>query len=102
MSSEYPLPYTRWATAVFVSAFGMIGMAQQPRQYTKEDYAKAEKFMPYNVIPLAYPGVVRAKWLDDGRFWYRDSKSGDFKSDGWDYVIVDPANKTKSPAFDQA
>jgi dipeptidyl aminopeptidase/acylaminoacyl peptidase len=72
-------------------------MAQQPRQYTKEDYANAEKFMAYNVAPLAYAGVVRAKWLDDGRFWYRD-----YKSDGWDYVIVDPANKTKAPAFDQA
>ena len=53
--------------------------------------------MPYNVAPLAYTGAVRAKWLDDGRFWYRD-----YKSDGWDYVIVDPANKTRTPAFDQA
>ena len=74
----------------------MAGMAQQPRQYTKEDYAKAEKFMPYNVDPLAYTGAVRPKWLEDGRFWYRD-----FKSDGWDYVVVDPSNKTKVPAFDQ-
>ena len=85
-----------WAVAFFVSGFGMAGMAQQPRQYTKEDYAKAEKFMPYNVAPLAYTGVVRAKWLEDGRFWYRD-----YKSDGWDFVIVDPANKTKASAFDQ-
>jgi dipeptidyl aminopeptidase/acylaminoacyl peptidase len=97
MSSDYTLPYPRWAAAFLVSAFGMAGMAQQPRQYTKEDYAKAEKFMPYNVAPLAYTGVVRAKWLEDGRFWYRDHMS-----DGWDYVIVDPANKTKAPAFDQA
>jgi dipeptidyl-peptidase 4 len=75
----------------------MAGMAQQPRQYTKEDYAKAERFMAYNVAPLAYTGVVRAKWLEDGRFWYRD-----YKSDGWDYFIVDPATRTKAPAFDQA
>jgi len=72
-------------------------MAQQPKQYTKDDYAKAEKFMPYNMAPLAYQGVVRAKWLEDGRFWYRD-----YRADGWDYVVVDPASKTKSPAFDQA
>jgi dipeptidyl aminopeptidase/acylaminoacyl peptidase len=72
-------------------------MAQQPRQYTKEEYVKAEKFMAYNVVPLAYSGVVHAKWLDDGRFWYRD-----YKSDGWDFVIADPANRTKVPAFDQA
>src|SRR5208282_6694531 len=31
--------------------------AQQPRQYTDADYAAAEKFMPYNVNPLAYSGV---------------------------------------------
>jgi dipeptidyl-peptidase 4 len=77
-------------------------MAQQPRQYTKEDYASAEKFMPYNVAPLAYTGVVRAKWLEDGRFWYRDYKSADGNSGGWDFVIVDPASKTRTPAFDQA
>ena len=90
----------RYASRVvifFVSACGIAGMAQQPRQYTKEDYAKAEKFMAYNADPLAYAGQVRPKWLDDGRFWYRD-----VKPDGWDYVIVDPANKTKLPAFDQA
>jgi len=89
--------YPAWAVAFFVGGVGMAAMAQQPRQYTKEDYAKAEKFMEYNVAPLAHTGVVRAKWLEDGRFWYRD-----YKSDGWDYVIVDPANKTKAPAFDQA
>ncbi len=97
MSSEYTLRYPRWAAAFLLSAFGTAALAQQPRQYTKEDYAKAEKFMGYNVTPLAYAGVVRAKWLDDGRFWYRD-----YKSNGWDYVIVDPANKSKAPAFDQA
>jgi dipeptidyl-peptidase 4 len=97
MSSDFTLPYPRWATAVLVFAFAMVGMAQQPRQYTTEDYAKAEKFMSYNVAPLAYTGVVRAKWLDDGRFWYRD-----YKSDGWDYVIVDPASRAKTPAFNQA
>lgn len=59
----------RYASRVvifFVSACGIAGMAQQPRQYTKEDYAKAEKFMAYNADPLAYAGQVRPKWLDDG------------------------------------
>jgi len=97
MSSEFKLPYPRCAAAFLLFAFEMVGMAQQPRQYTVEDYASAEKFMSYNVAPLAYTGVVRAKWLDDGRFWYRD-----YKPDGWDYVVVDPASKAKAPAFDQA
>jgi hypothetical protein len=30
--------------------------------------------MAYNVNPLAYKGVVRAQWLDDDRFWYRDCR----------------------------
>ncbi|HTR35301.1 MAG TPA: DPP IV N-terminal domain-containing protein [Bryobacteraceae bacterium] len=85
-----------WTVLFLVLGFETPGTAQ-PRQYTKGDYAKAEKFMPYNVDPLAYTGLVRAKWMDDGRFWYRD-----YKSDGWDYVIVDPATKTKASAFDQA
>jgi dipeptidyl aminopeptidase/acylaminoacyl peptidase len=72
-------------------------MAQQPRQYTKEDYARAERFMTYNVQALSSTGVVRAKWLADGRFWYRETAA-----DGWNFVLVDPATKTKAPAFDQA
>jgi dipeptidyl-peptidase-4 len=72
-------------------------MAQQGRQYTKDDYARAEKFMAYNMGPLASTGVVRPKWLEDGRFWYRDASAG-----GWDFVVVDPAKKVKSAAFDQA
>ena len=89
--------YPAWPVAFFVLGFGVAAMAQQPRQYTGDDYARAEKFMPYNVAPLTYTGVVRPKWLEDGRFWYRD-----FRSEGWDFVIVDPANKTKVAAFDQA
>jgi len=45
--------------------FALVATAQQPRQYTKQDYAQAEKFMPYNLNPLSYSGVVRAHWLDD-------------------------------------
>ena len=73
-----------------------IGMAQG-KQLTNEDYAKAEKFMSYNVNPLVYHGVARPTWMDDGRFWYRDSGP-----DGVTFVVVDPAKGTKGPAFDQA
>ena len=73
-----------------------IGMAQG-KQLTNEDYAKAEKFMSYNVNPLVYHGVARPTWMDDGRFWYRDSGPN-----GVTFVVVDPAKGTKGPAFDQA
>ena len=53
--------------------------------------------MPYNVNPLAYKGVVNAKWLDDDRFWYRDVDSS-----GTTIVLVDPAKGAHAPAFDHA
>src|SRR5580658_11293470 len=72
------------------------GLAQG-KQLTTEDYARAEKFMAYNVNPLVYHGVARPTWMSDGRFWYRDNGP-----DGVTFVVVDPAKGTKEPAFDQA
>jgi dipeptidyl-peptidase-4 len=71
-------------------------VAQQPKQYTTEDYAAAERFMSYNVNPLAWHGVVKAQSLDDGRFWYRDASQT-----GINYVLLDPAKGTRAAAFDQ-
>jgi len=70
--------------------------AQQPRQYTNDDYAAAEKFMPYVMNPLAWKGQVKAQSLDDGRFWY---KSVD--DTGISFILLDPAKGTRNPAFDQ-
>jgi dipeptidyl-peptidase 4 len=71
------------------------GMAQG-KQLTTEDYARAEKFMGYNVSSLVYHGVARPTWMEDGRFWYRDNGP-----DGITFFVVDPAKGTKTPAFDQ-
>ncbi len=81
--------------AVFVLCLG-TGLAQDAKQLAAQDYADAEKFMPYNVNPLAYQGQVHAKWLEDGRFWYRDADAT-----GVSYVVVDPAKGTRGAAFDQ-
>jgi dipeptidyl aminopeptidase/acylaminoacyl peptidase len=70
-------------------------LAQQPRQYTDQDYANAEKFMAYNVNPLAYKGQVNAQWLDDERFWYREVDES-----GTSYVMVNAAKVSHSPLFD--
>jgi dipeptidyl-peptidase 4 len=70
--------------------------AQQPRQYTDQDYAHAEKFMAYNVNPLAYKGQVTAQWLDDDRFWYREVDES-----GITYIVADPSKDTRGPLFDQ-
>jgi len=72
-------------------------MAQQPRQLTDADYAAAERFMPYNVNPLAYPGLVHAQPTEDGRFWYRDASDK-----GITYMLIDPVKATRAVAFDHA
>ena len=81
---------------VVVSAMAASGFAQAGKQYTKEDYARAEKFMTYNVAPLVYHGVTGATWMADGRLWYRDTGA-----DGSTIVVVDPAKGSKGAAFDQ-
>src|ERR1700751_498888 len=81
------------------AAFTLVCLAvfaQQPHQYTDQDYANAEKFMAYNVNPLAYKGQVNAQWLDDDRFWYREVDDS-----GTTYVMVDPEKGSRSPLFDQ-
>jgi dipeptidyl-peptidase 4 len=76
--------------------FAVNGMAQG-KQLTTDDYARAEKFMAYNVNSLVYHGVARPTWMGDGRFWYRDNGP-----DGVTFMVVDPVKGTKKPAFDQA
>ena len=39
----------------------LAGFTQEPKQYSDQDYASAEKFMAYNVNPLAYKGQVNAQ-----------------------------------------
>jgi dipeptidyl-peptidase 4 len=86
---------TAGAVAAFILSVGACA-AQQPRQFTAQDYAQAEKFMAYNVNPLAYNGQVRAQVLDDSRFWYRE-----VDDNGISYVMLDPAKAAHGPLFDQ-
>src|SRR5438270_824794 len=67
-----------------------------PRALTSADYAAAEKFMGYNTTPLV-SGTVRANWLPDNRFWYRNTTA-----QRSDFVLFDPAKGKGEPAFDHA
>jgi dipeptidyl aminopeptidase/acylaminoacyl peptidase len=77
--------------------WGAMAAAQAGRVYTATDYAQAERWMDYNVNPLVYHTVKDPVWLDDGRFWYRD-----LGPDGMTTMLVDPAKRTKAPAFDRS
>ncbi|HYR86447.1 MAG TPA: DPP IV N-terminal domain-containing protein [Terriglobia bacterium] len=69
----------------------------QTRALTADDYSRAEKFMGYNTNPLVLHAGVRPTWLPDERFWYRVATEN-----GNEFVLVDPARSTRTPAFDHA
>ncbi|QJX45494.1 prolyl oligopeptidase family serine peptidase [Hymenobacter taeanensis] len=71
--------------------------AQQRPVLTAQDYARAEHFLSYNTQPLIDGSAGQPHWLANDRFWYRV-----LTARGSEYVLVDPARKTRTVAFDQA
>jgi dipeptidyl-peptidase 4 len=69
--------------------------AQQPRQLTAEDYARAEQFLGATASQLVSGLAGQPTWLEDGRFWYRATTAG-----GAEFVMVDPARGMRAAAFD--
>jgi len=87
---------TMRATALFLAAALARGAtAQAPRALTADDYARAERFMGYNTTPLISGAAVRPTWLSGDRFWYRNAIAG-----GAEFVLVDPARRSRTRAFD--
>ena len=69
--------------------------AQQSRQLTAEDYARAERYLGATTAPLVTGTGVRPTWLDDGRFWYRTTLPN-----GSGFFVVDPVRRTREAVFD--
>lgn len=65
-------------------------------QVTKEDYARAQQFLPGNAEKLVFKQRIDPQWIENSdRFWYRnDTRSGK------EFVLVDPVSNTQRPAFD--
>ena len=70
--------------------------AQQGPQLTAKDYEHAEKFLSYNTSSLIDHENVNAVWFDGDKFWYRI-----LTAKGSEFILVDPAKKTRRAAFDQ-
>ena len=64
------------------------------RALTSADYDRAVKMLSSRVNPLVSGGSVTATWLPDNRFYYRSSTPT-----GAEWVIVDPAKKTRTSLF---
>jgi dipeptidyl aminopeptidase/acylaminoacyl peptidase len=77
-------------------AFAIAANAQQGPVLTTKDYEHAESFLTYNTDQLIDHGSVRPNWLPGDRFWFRD-----LNAHGSEFILVDPAKKTISAAFDQ-
>ncbi len=63
---------------------------------TWTDYARAERFLPWNATKLIFNAEVRPNWIaDSDRFWYRR-----MARDGATFRVVDPATGRSDLAFD--
>jgi dipeptidyl-peptidase 4 len=76
--------------ALAVVAVGSALPAQQ-RAVTAADYARAERWMSYNVTPLVTGGAIRPSWLPDDRFWFRNATAN-----GTELILIDPARGTRT------
>jgi dipeptidyl aminopeptidase/acylaminoacyl peptidase len=86
--------------AGFVLALAMAAtplVAQEKKVFTNADYDRAARFLAQNLNGLVVGGTVNATWLPDERFWYRNTTAA-----GAEFILVDPARKTRAPAFDHA
>ncbi len=93
------LPSLALAATLVVLPGALQGQAAAPKpyQFTIEDYARAERMLAPTIFPLVSGTASAPTWLPDGRFWYRASGK-----DAAAYYLVDPAKKTRVPAFDAA
>ena len=68
------------------------------QQLTRDDYARAERFLIWNINKLVFKMKVSPHYIGKtDRFWYKNEAR-----EGKEFVFIDPALNTRQPAFDQA
>ena len=93
---SFTRPILRSALLLCGLAAASPALAQQ-RVFTAADYDQAARFLAQNLTGLVVGGSVQANWLPDDRFWYRSANGNEAE-----FILVDPARRTKAPAFDHA
>ena len=81
--------FTFLACTIFISA-------HPQNVLTAKDYQQAESFMIYNTQKFLDHTFSFPNWLPGDRFWYRT-----LTPQGSEFILVNPANATRSAAFDQ-
>jgi len=75
----------------------VIPLAGQ-QQLTRDDYARAERFLLGNFNKLVFKMSVVPQFIGKtDRFWYKNETR-----DGVEFVLVDPVLNMRQPAFDHA
>lgn len=68
------------------------------KQLTTADYTRADQALPWNAKKLILNLQVTPHWIEkSNRFWYKNELTN-----GWEFLLVDPASRTKRPVFDHA
>lgn len=83
------------AAALQTPASAQEAEPYRPDRVTAEDYARAERQLSRYTSSLVLGGSVFPRWLEDGRFWYRNRIA-----EGTEIVLVDPGAGTRERAFD--
>ena len=81
-----------FAGSIGVALFSLQAGAQRAPVVTAADYARAERFLRDNVLPLVSGMSVQPTWLSGDRFGYRTTVGGQSQ-----FILVDPSNGTRVP-----
>jgi dipeptidyl aminopeptidase/acylaminoacyl peptidase len=97
MSVQEPVGFrVRCATGALLALLVPATALANGRVLTAQDYARAERFMPYDTGPLVDHAVEQVHWLDNRRFWFVDHDSA-----GDHYRIMTARTRKVTAAFDQ-
>jgi dipeptidyl-peptidase 4 len=93
------IQYLSLRLAIVVAAVPFLAPAKGSAQsaLTAADYDRAVRMLAPTVNPLVIGGTVTATWVPGDRFYYRSASLA-----GSEWVMVDPAKKTRVPLFKSA
>ncbi len=78
---------------VFVLILSSLSVMGQQAAFTAADYARAEKMLGFNTMPLVDRAAIRPTFLPDGRFWYRA-----LIPTGSEFVMINPSDGSRNVA----
>ena len=81
----------RISIVVVTLLLSSVSLFAQQATFTAADYARAEKMLGFNTLPLVDRAGVRPTFLPDGRFWYRV-----LTPTGSEFVLVNPSDGSRT------